>query len=75
MAAFALCLGFGHAAAQTATLLRNHPDDVAEIRQAGRAASYRELDLKIVLALRNQAALDTLLAEQQDPPLRSTITG
>jgi len=66
-AAFALCLGFGHAAAQTVTLLRNHPDDVAELRQAGRAASYRELDLKIVLAIRNQAALDRLLAEQQDP--------
>jgi len=67
LAAFSVCLGFGHAAAQTATLLRNHPDDVAELRQAGRAAPYRELDLKIVLALRNQAALDRLLAEQQDP--------
>src|ERR1700688_4514147 len=70
LAAFFLCVGFGQAAAQTATLLRNHPDDVGEIRQAGRAAPYRELDLRIVLALRNQATLDELLAEQQDPASR-----
>ncbi len=62
-----LCLGWGRAAAQTATLLGNHPDEVAELGDARRAAPYRELDLKIVLALRNQAALDKLLAEQQDP--------
>jgi len=64
-------LGSSRAAAQSiaqcVALLRNHPVDVAQLADTRRAAPYRELDLKIVMALRNEAGLDKLLADQQDP--------
>ncbi len=62
-----LSLGSSRAAAQSVALSRNHPVDVAQLAETRRAAPYRELDLKIVMALRNEAALDKLLADQQDP--------
>jgi len=46
-------------------LMGNHP--VADFTNFGPADKDRRLDLRIILALRNKAALDELLAAQQDP--------
>ena len=63
----ALMLAVGKATAQSIALAENHPADIGELETIGPAASYRRLDLKVILALRNQAELTTLLADQQDP--------
>src|SRR5208282_5000328 len=60
-------LPVGKATAQGIALAGNHPSDIAELETIGQAASDRRLDLKVVLALRNQAELRKLLADQQDP--------
>jgi len=49
----------------TVVLKGNHP--VADCTNFGPADPYRRLDLRVILALRNQPALDELLAAQQDP--------
>src|ERR1700689_5551754 len=45
----------------------NHPAEVAALKGAVRANSTMLLQLTIVLGVRNQAALDQLLADQQNP--------
>src|SRR5271157_1617337 len=67
LAAILICLGASPAAAQTVTLEHNHPAATMQLSSARRAASYRRLNLKAFLALRNQADLDKLLADQQTP--------
>jgi subtilase family serine protease len=62
-----LMLQAGSAAAQNVPLVENHPAEMAQWAPLGRAASYRRLNLKVFLALRNRAELDHLLAAQQDP--------
>jgi subtilase family serine protease len=62
-----LCAIAGTAAAQSVTLNRSHPDEVAQFKAARPTASYRQLEMKVVIALRNQPALDKLLGDQQDP--------
>ncbi len=62
----AALLPAGEATAQGIALVENHPSDIAELETNGQATSYRVLDLKVVLALRNQAELRKLLADQQD---------
>jgi pseudomonalisin len=66
LVAVLLCAIAGTAAAQSVTLHGNHPGGVAQLEAARPAASYRQLEMKVVLALRNQPALDRLLADQQD---------
>ncbi len=57
----------GSADAQNVPLADNHPAEIAQMAPLGRAASYRRLNLKVVMALRNRAELDKLLAAQLDP--------
>jgi len=45
----------------------NHPADIASLADATRADGGAQLTLNIVLGLHNQAALEKLLAAQQDP--------
>ena len=45
----------------------NHPAELAALKGAVRAESTMPLQLTIVLGVRNQAALDQLLADQQNP--------
>ena len=45
----------------------NHPAEAAALKGAVRAESTMPLQLTIVLGVRNQAALDQLLADQQNP--------
>jgi subtilase family serine protease len=49
------------------TLNGNHPPQAAALLRAAPANPAMPLDLTIVLALRNQAALEQLLADQQNP--------
>lgn len=50
-----------------APLTGNHPDGAASLAGAGTAAPYRPLQMEIYLNPHNQAQLDQLLQEQQDP--------
>jgi subtilase family serine protease len=51
-----------------AALAGNHPDAVADLATAGTApAAYQPLQMEIYLKPRNQAQLDQLLQDQQDP--------
>ena len=63
----ALMLRAGAASAQSVPLAGNHPAAIAQMAPLGRAASYRQLNLKVVMALRNRAELEKVLAAQQDP--------
>jgi len=45
----------------------NHPADIASLGAAARADASAPLELSVVLGLHNQAALEKLLAAQQDP--------
>jgi subtilase family serine protease len=60
-------LALGANAEQTVALSANHPDAVSEIASQGAAPGYRPLKMEIFLAPRNQAQLDELSQEQQDP--------
>src|ERR1039457_6986875 len=56
------------AAAQNAVALKgNHPAQAASLVGAAHADSAMHLDLTFVLGLRNVAALDKLMADQQNP--------
>lgn len=48
-------------------LTGNHPDAVSQIASQGNAPGYRPLKMQIYLAPSNQAQLDQLSEEQQDP--------
>ncbi len=54
-------------ASGTVKLHGNHPADIASLATATRADSGAQLTLSVVLGLHNQAALEKLLAAQQDP--------
>ena len=64
---FLCALSVAAHAEQTVALSANHPDAVSEIASQGTAPGYRPLKMEIFLAPRNQAQLDQLLQEQQDP--------
>ncbi len=67
VASVLVLLGAGYAAAQSVALAGNHRAEMAQWTDLERAASYRQLKLKVFLTLRNRAELDELLAAQQDP--------
>jgi subtilase family serine protease len=50
-----------------AMLVGNHPDAAADLAAEGSAPAYRSLQMEIYLNPRNQAQLDQLLQDQQDP--------
>lgn len=52
---------------ETVALTGNHPDAVSQIASQGNAPGYQPLKMQIYLAPRNQAQLDELSEEQQDP--------
>src|SRR5271170_3800018 len=54
-------------AEESAALTANHPDTVGAIAAPEAASSSRLLKMEIYLAPRNQAQLDELTQEQQDP--------
>ena len=54
-------------AEETVALTANHSDAVAEIASQGTAAASRPLNMQIYLAARNQAQLDELSDQLQDP--------
>jgi len=53
--------------ADTVTLKGNHPPDVATLTSVGDADPNQRLSMEIRFAVRNQAELDQLLADQQNP--------
>jgi len=59
----------GIAAAQSVALSGNHPEVAPELdtKLTSQAAASRPLEIRVSFALRNRAALDKLLSEQQDP--------
>jgi subtilase family serine protease len=59
-------LSLAHAE-QSVALTANHPDAVGAIASQGAAPGYRPLKMEIYLAPNNQAQLDELAQEQQDP--------
>ncbi len=64
----ALALTIDRATAAGAVALRgNHPAEAAALARGLRAERTMPLELTIVLGLRNQAALEQLLADQQNP--------
>jgi subtilase family serine protease len=75
LAAFSCALGFGGVlyfagsghADDGALLVGNHPVEAENFRQLGEADSTKRLEMQIRFALRHRAALDKLLAEQQNP--------
>jgi subtilase family serine protease len=67
-AVVACTLAMGHAAAAGPVVLRgNHPVEAAALMRGLRAERTMPLELTIVLGLRNQAVLEQLLADQQNP--------
>src|ERR1700691_3253692 len=65
---FVCAFVMGQASWSSSVPLRgNHPAEVAALKGAVRANSTMPLQLTIVLGVRNQAALDQLLADQQNP--------
>ena len=48
-------------------LIANHPDAVSDLASQGAAPSDRQLKMEIYLAARNQAQLDELSDQLQDP--------
>jgi subtilase family serine protease len=64
-AAIAMIEPLAVANAQMVTLAQNHPAAGASL--TGRAAADQTLNLTVALTLRDQAKLDKLLANQQDP--------
>ncbi len=65
--AFAASMCLGVANAGTVQLRGNVSTSISNLPLTRRAAGDKPLDLTIFFALRNQAALDKLLADQQDP--------
>lgn len=65
----ALIAGFGLAvhAANAGVLAANHPAQVDTLTAAGNADPNMGLVMELTLSLRNEAQLDRLLEEQQDP--------
>jgi subtilase family serine protease len=51
----------------TVTLKGNHPPDAAKLAAVGDADPTKPLSMEIRFAVRNQAELDQLLADQQNP--------
>lgn len=67
VAALVAGLSITAGAADLSALAGNHPAQVDSIKATGSASPDQALSMEIRLALRNQAQLDRLLAEQQDP--------
>ena len=69
LAALIACAAImGQASSSGSVSLRgNHPAQAAALAGAARAESAMPLQLTIVLGVRNQAALEQLLADQQNP--------
>jgi len=67
----------GIAAAQSVALSGNHPEVAPELdtKLTSQAAASRPLEIRVSFALRNRAALDKLLSEQQDPASPATVIG
>ena len=55
------------AAAGSVKILGNHSPEAAQLAGQGSVASDRQLSMQLTLTLHNRAALDHLLAAQQDP--------
>jgi len=53
--------------ADTVTLKGNHPPDASQLASVGDADPNMRLSMEIRFAVRNEAELDQLLAEQQNP--------
>ena len=66
LALFSLTVGIGYAG-DTVVLKGNHPPEAATLAPAGDADPTQRLSMEIRFATRNQAQLDALLAEQQNP--------
>ncbi|MFZ0887599.1 MAG: S53 family peptidase [Candidatus Binataceae bacterium] len=63
----AICLGLGVASAQTVELGGHVSDAVESLNASHLAPSAQTLHLSVILALRNQAALDKLLDDLHNP--------
>ena len=66
-AAAALLVGFGAPNAQTVKLTGHLSPAIAGAKLSRPAAADRVMGLEVVLALHNRAALDQLIADQQNP--------
>lgn len=67
MAFCAMAMAESSYASGPAKIHGNHPADIASLAAAARADAGAPLELSVVLGLHNQAALEKLLAAQQDP--------
>ncbi len=72
LAALGILFTIGYARAQTAAepsvaLIGNHPAEATSMHPVAHANSAAQLNMEVTLALRNPAALDQLLRDQQDP--------
>jgi subtilase family serine protease len=72
LAALVIMFTSGHARAQTSpqplvALRGNHPAEATSMHPVAHADSFAQLNMEVTLALRNRAALDQLLRDQQDP--------
>jgi subtilase family serine protease len=76
-AVIACAFVMAQASPASVSIAGNHPAEAAALAGAVRAESTMPLELTLVLGLRNQAALDQLLAEQQNsasPQYRQWLT-